>query len=168
MTRLDIVTGDITQQPDVDVIVNAANAELRTGSGVCGAIMRAGGWMIEQECMAIGSCPTGDAVLTGAGDLPNSHVVHAVGPIYQGDGSDAKLLASCHRRAVERAAEAGAKSIAFPAISCGVYGYPIHDAAHISVEAALEAAQEHGLDVLRFVLFSEEDRQVFLAVAEHL
>jgi O-acetyl-ADP-ribose deacetylase (regulator of RNase III) len=123
---LEIRQGDITAQPDIDVIVNAANAQLRSGSGVCGAIMAAGGRQIDDELAQLEgyetqtAVVTGGAVITGAGNLPNRHVVHAVGPIYFDYEPDeaARLLASAHREAVRVAAEAGARSIAFPAISC--------------------------------------------------
>ncbi len=165
---LEIVKGDITEQGDIDVIVNAANCELRSGSGVCGAIMRAGGWAIEQECRVIGPCETGSARLTCAGDLPNKHVAHAVGPIYaRYDPPEAKkLLADAHRSAVEAAAEASCDSIAFPALSCGIYGYPIADAAPVAISAAMQAAQESGIDLVRFVLFCDEDLAVFEAAAQ--
>ncbi len=116
--------------------MNAANRELAPGAGVCGAIHRAGGASIFEEAARLGPCDTGDARATSAGDLPNRFVIHAVGPIFTGADGDAELLASCHRRAVEEAAELGCRSIAFPAISTGIYGYPIDEAAPIAIASA--------------------------------
>jgi O-acetyl-ADP-ribose deacetylase len=164
VARLDLVLGDITAQPDVDAIVNAANEQLAPGAGVCGAIRRAGGAAIFEEASRLGGCATGDAKATGAGELPNRFVVHAVGPVYSGRSSDAELLASCHRRAVEVAAALGCRSIAFPAISTGIYGYPVTEAAPVAVAAAMEAADACDLDLVRFVLFGEADLAAFAAV----
>jgi O-acetyl-ADP-ribose deacetylase len=163
--KLELTRGDITAQPDIDAIVNAANTELAPGAGVCGAIRRVGGPAIFEEAARLGGCPTGDARATSAGDLPNRFVIHAVGPIYHGRPEDAELLASCHRRAVEEAAELGCRSIAFPAISTGVYGYPIDEAAPIALATARSAASEHDLDLVRFVLFSAQDLAAFEAAA---
>lgn len=163
-TRIEVVRGDITKEK-VDAIVNAANSSLLGGGGVDGAIHRAGGARILEECRTLGGCATGDAKITGAGDLPADFVIHAVGPVYRGGNSgEAELLAGCFRRSIELAEERGLKSIAFPAISCGVYGYPISEAAPLAIETvrtALEGAQT--LERVRFVLFSEEDYEVFEA-----
>jgi O-acetyl-ADP-ribose deacetylase len=165
VTELQLHRGDITAQPDVDAIVNAANSELAPGAGVCGAIYRVGGPAIFEEAARLGGCDTGDARATSAGQLPNRFVIHAVGPVYSGTPADAELLASCHRRAVEEAAELGCRSIAFPAISTGVYGYPIAEAAPIALGATRAAADEHGVELVRFVLFSAEDLAAFEAAA---
>jgi O-acetyl-ADP-ribose deacetylase (regulator of RNase III) len=161
---LEVVRGDITQQ-DVDAIVNAANSALAPGGGVDGAIRRAGGPKITEETSALGGCATGDAVATTGGDLPARVVVHAVGPIWQGGSADeAELLASAHRRAVEVAAERGCRSIAFPAISTGIYGYPPELAAPVAIAAVREALQRHPqVELVRFVLFSDELLRVFEA-----
>jgi O-acetyl-ADP-ribose deacetylase (regulator of RNase III) len=122
--QIDLVQGDITKE-DVDAIVNAANEALAPGGGVCGAIHRRGGPSIAEECQRIGHCPTGGAVATTAGDLPARFVIHAVGPVWRGGGAgEPELLASAYRSSLEEAVRVGARSVAFPAISTGIYGYP--------------------------------------------
>jgi O-acetyl-ADP-ribose deacetylase len=153
---IELVFGDITQQ-DVDAIVNAANPTLLGGGGVDGAIHRAGGPAILAECRELGGCEPGDAKATGGGDLPARHVIHAVGPVWHGGGAgEAELLASCHRRAIELADELGCKSLAFPAISTGAYGYPVDLAAPVAVAATKEALAAHSnVDLARFVFRDE-------------
>ncbi len=160
-TTISLVRGDITEQ-HVDAIVNAANAQLAGGSGVDGAIHRAGGPTIMAECRAIGGCPTGKAVRTTAGDLPAKYVIHAVGPIWRGGGhGEPDLLASAYTASLEAAAAAGARTIAFPSISTGAYGYPKASAAAIAVTTAPPRATALGFDEIRFVLFSDADLQVY-------
>ena len=160
-TTISLVRGDITEQ-HVDAIVNAANAQLAGGSGVDGAIHRAGGPTIMAECRAIGDCPTGKAVRTTAGDLPAKYVIHAVGPIWRGGGhGEPDLLASAYTASLEAAAAAGARTIAFPSISTGAYGYPKASAAAIAVATAPPRATALGFDEIRFVLFSDADLQVY-------
>ena len=149
---IELVLGDITQQ-QVDAIVNAANATLLGGGGVDGAIHRAGGPSILEECRGLGGCEPGDAKATGAGNLPARHVIHAVGPIWQGGkAGEAELLASVHRRAIELANELGCRSVAFPAISTGAYRYPVELAAPVALRATKEALAAHpSVELARFV-----------------
>lgn len=159
MTRLTLTRGDITRQ-HVDAVVNAANSSLLGGGGVDGAIHRAGGPEILAECRALRASrygrglPTGRAVATTAGQLPARWVIHTVGPVYQQDGSaDPELLASCYRESLRVADELGARTVAFPAISTGVYRWPMDDAARIAVETVRAAETE--VEEVRFVLFDE-------------
>jgi len=160
--RLELVRGSILDER-VDAIVTAANSGLRGGGGVDGAIHRAAGPALLAACREVGGCATGDAVATAPGALDLTCVVHAVGPIYgQHGGADDALLASAHRRALEVAAAAGATSVAFPAISCGVYGYPLERAAPVAlgaVVAFLETRDEIAL--VRYVLFGAEEHAAF-------
>jgi O-acetyl-ADP-ribose deacetylase (regulator of RNase III) len=140
--RIDIVEGDITKL-DVDAIVNAANEALAPGGGVCGAIHRAAGPELADACAALGSCATGEAKITPGFDLPARYVIHAVGPVWGGgERGEGKLLAGCYRNALKRAAEHGLTSIAFPAISTGIYGFPADRAALIAVRTVRETLPE--------------------------
>lgn len=158
---VEFVIGDITQQP-VDAIVNAANESLLGGSGVDGAIHRAGGSQILEESRRLGGCRTGDAKATTAGRLAARWVIHAVGPVWRGGmAGEAALLASAHHRALVVGHEVGARTIAFPAISCGIYGYPVDQAAQVAVEAVRPF--EEKFDVIRFVFLDGEIRGAFAA-----
>jgi O-acetyl-ADP-ribose deacetylase len=157
---IELVRGDITQQ-DVDAIVNAANSSLLGGGGVDGAIHRAAGPSLLAECRLLGGCETGDAKATGGGDLPARYVIHTVGPVWRGGGAgEPELLASCHRRSLEVAASLGCRTVAFPAISTGVYGYPVDLAATVAI-AAVKEAQTAPVEVVRFVLFHDGDLEIF-------
>ncbi|MFJ9905998.1 O-acetyl-ADP-ribose deacetylase [Streptomyces sp. NPDC101152] len=164
MTTIRLVQGDITRQ-SVDAVVNAANSSLLGGGGVDGAIHRRGGPEILDECRALRASrygkglPTGQAVATAAGKLDARWVIHTVGPVWQGGRGDPSLLASCHREALRVADELGARTVAFPAISTGVYGWPLEDAARIAVETVRETPTD--VEEVRFVLFDDRAYEAF-------
>jgi len=156
---ITFVVGDLTEQR-VDAIVNAANEALVAAAGVCGAIRRAGGDEIFEECARLGGCQTGDAKATGAGRLPARYVVHAVGPIWRGGGhGEAAQLSSAYRRALEVAESLDCRTVAFPALSTGIYGYPAELAAPVAVAAVREL--EERFDEIRFVFLDDTLRRVF-------
>ncbi len=154
-SRLELVEGDITQQ-DVDAIVNAANTTLLGGGGVDGAIHRAGGSKILEECRQLGGCPTGEARLTSGGNLKARYVIHTVGPVYRGGQREAALLASCYRESLKLASNKGIAAIAFPSISTGAYGYPLAEAARIALKTVIDYLSGHPeIKLARFVLFGK-------------
>jgi O-acetyl-ADP-ribose deacetylase (regulator of RNase III) len=161
VSRMRVVEGDITRLA-VDAIVNAANGQLLPGGGVCGAIHRAAGPELAAACRVLGGCPTGDARITPGFRLKAGWVIHAVGPVWRGGGSgEGELLASCYRRAIELAAEKGLGSIAFPAISTGIYGFPPERAAPIAVEAAAGAlADKPGVNEVIFCCFGARSAEL--------
>lgn len=157
--RIEVVTGDITTE-SVDVVVNAANSSLLGGGGVDGAIHRAAGPELLEACRIIGGCRTGEAVITPGFRLSAAWVVHTVGPVWRGgDEGEPGLLASCYRSSLERAAEVDAASVAFPAISTGVYGYPKEAAAQIAVDTVTAAATD--VELVRFVCFDADTDAVY-------
>jgi O-acetyl-ADP-ribose deacetylase (regulator of RNase III) len=167
---LELVRGDITHQA-VDAIVNAANSGLRGGGGVDGAIHRVGGPAIMAECRGIGGCPTGSAVITTGGELPARHVIHAVGPRWSGGARcEADLLASAYRASLQIAVDNGLRSVAFPSISTGIYGYPIAQAAAIALGTVSGFLEAHPgkLGLIRFVLFTEADLAVYRQAMQEL
>ncbi len=158
---VECVRGDITSQDDVAAIVNAANAELRSGGGVAGAIHRAAGPELEREARPLAPITPGEAVITSGHDLPNRYVIHALGPVYGQDRPEAELLANCYRNSLALAEENEIDSIAFPAISTGVFGYPVEEAAEVALRTVVEETEglEH-VRLIRFVLFGEKDFEV--------
>jgi O-acetyl-ADP-ribose deacetylase len=162
--RIELIRGDITQET-CDAIVNAANASLMGGGGVDGAIHRRGGPAILEACRAIrrtshpDGLPTGEAVATTAGDLPARWVIHTVGPVYRSERDPASLLARCHVSSLLVADELGARTVAFPAISTGVYGYPFDEAASVAIRTVRDASTT--VDLVRFVLFGDEALAAF-------
>lgn len=168
-STLELVQGDITQQ-DTEAIANAANSRLAGGGGVDGAIHRASGPAIMQELKAkYTGCPTGSAVITSGGKLQAKYVIHAVGPVYSGQPKDAELLASAYRSSLELCATHGIRSIAFPSISTGVYGYPIDEAAPIALRTVIESLQRHPeIALVRFVLFDQKTFDTYQAALTSL
>jgi O-acetyl-ADP-ribose deacetylase (regulator of RNase III) len=167
--RLECVQGNITNQPDVDAIVNAANAQLRMGGGVAGAIHRAAGPGLEEESRPLAPIRPGQAVITGAHRLPNRHVIHCLGPVYGHDEPSDELLAACYRNALHLAAEHSIQSVAFPAISTGAFGYPVEEAARVALRTVLEEAPGlSSIKLVRFVLFGAPDLDVHARTLDEL
>ena len=160
--QLEAVQGDIASQPDVTAVVNAANAQLRIGGGVAGAIHRAAGPGLAEECRPMAPIQPGQAVISGGHNLPNDYVIHCLGPIYGRDKPEDKLLADCYRNALKLADEKGIDSVAFPAISTGAFGYPLEAATDVALETVNEAiAGLKNIRKIRFVLFGKRDYEVY-------
>lgn len=154
---ISIVVGDIVDQPDMDAIVNAANAELMPGGGVAGAIHRAAGPGLAEECRPLAPISPGEAVITGGHGLPNPHVIHCLGPVYGRDQPEEALLADCYRNALTLADENGLQSVASPAISTGAFGFPMEPAADVAVSTVLQEAPDlRSVSTVRFVLTGED------------
>jgi O-acetyl-ADP-ribose deacetylase (regulator of RNase III) len=166
---LELVEGDVTLQ-ETEAIVNAANTGLRGGGGVDGAIHRAGGPQIMEECRRIGGCPTGEARITSGGRLKAKYVIHAVGPVYSGGKhGEAALLASAYRSSLVLASQHGVKSLAFPSLSTGAYGYPLREATSIALNTVIEYLKEHpGIDLVRFVLFGQTAYEAYQKALEQI
>jgi len=161
LDKIEIQQGDITKL-DVDAIVNAANTSLLGGGGVDGAIHRAAGPGLLEECRNLGGCPTGEARITGGYNLPARHVIHTVGPLYSKKPRDKTLLAGCYRNSLQLAADNNLTSIAFPAISCGVYGYPIEKACKIAVDTTGAFMRTNpSIASVIFMLFSPANLKIY-------
>lgn len=167
--RVECVQGDIAAQGDMQAVVNAANAELMMGGGVAGALHRAAGPGLEQECRPLAPIRPGEAVLTGGHDLPNDFVIHCLGPIYGVDKPEDELLAACYRNALQIADQRGIGSVAFPAISTGAFGYRSCEAARVALTTVVEVIpQLRSVRLIRFVLYSADDLQVHQQVLAEL
>ena len=166
---IECTTGDIAAQRDMDAVVNAANAWLRPGGGVAGAIHRAAGPGLERECQPLAPIEPGQAVLTDGHNLPSRFVIHCLGPVYGHDEPSSRLLAACYRNALLRAEEAGVYGIAFPALSTGAFGYPIEEAARIALQTVIDATPRlDAVGHIRFVLHTEADLDIHARILEEL
>ncbi len=167
--KVECVRGDITRQEDVAAIVNAANAELLRGGGVAGAIHRAAGPGLGRESRNLAPIRPGQAVITGAHDLPNRYVIHTLGPVYGHDHPQAELLAACYRNSLALAEENEIVSIAFPAISTGIFGYPLGEAAAVALRTVFQETEKlENVRLVRFVLYGERDLEVHEGVLSNL
>jgi O-acetyl-ADP-ribose deacetylase (regulator of RNase III) len=167
--RIECVRGDITDQPDVDAVINAANAHLAPGGGVAGAIHRAAGPGLYKECKPLAPIGTGQAVITGGHGLPNPWCIHVLGPVYGESSDPSGDLASCYGEALARAEERGLRSVATPAVSTGIFGYPVSEAAEVAMNAVAEAAPGLvSVRLVRFVLWAEEDHAIHVAALDRV
>ena len=167
--KLELIRGDIASQNDIEAVVNAANAELRTGGGVAGAIHREAGPELEKACRPLAPIEPGEAVITKAFGLSNQYVIHTLGPVYGRDHPEAELLKKSYQNSLKLAEESGIKSTAFPAISTGAFGYPIEKAAEVSLKSIKEMAPEiNNLRTIRFVLYSSRDLKIHQEQAQKI
>ena len=168
-TAIVLACGDITKET-TDAIVNAANERLAGGAGVDGAIHSAGGPTIMVQCRRIGGCPTGQAVITTAGNLAAKYVIHTVGPVYHGGSKgEAALLQNAYRNSLKLAQENRLQSLSFPAISCGIYGYPSEEAARLAIKTCIEFARKNtGIKLIRHILFNRKMYDIFSAELKKL
>ncbi|UBZ08278.1 macro domain-containing protein [Salegentibacter mishustinae] len=167
--EIEVSKGDIANQPDFEAVVNAANAQLTTGGGVAGAIHSAAGPGLYEECKPLAPISPGEAVITGAHKLPNKYVIHCLGPVYGRDNPADKLLGNCYKNALKCSEDKQVKSVVFPAISTGVFGYPIKEATRISFNTILaEIPKLKHLQKLKFVLFSEADLKIYEAMLDEV
>jgi O-acetyl-ADP-ribose deacetylase (regulator of RNase III) len=166
---LEIKRGDIASQDDIEAVVNAANAELRTGGGVAGAIHRAAGPGLTEETRPLAPISPGEAVITGGHNLPNEYVIHCLGPVYGRDKPEDELLANCYKNALQLAEDEGIESVAFPAISTGAFGYPTEAAARVALSTVKEQASRlSSVGTVRFVLFGEDAYKIHEQVMEEV
>lgn len=167
-TKIELTQGNIASQNDITVVVNAANAQLKIGGGVAGAIHRAAGPELEKACRPLAPIQPGEAVITKGFNLPNDYVIHTLGPVYGRDKPEAELLSKCYKNSLEIAEEEGIDSIAFPAISTGAFGYPVEEAAAIAINTVVEEISDlDSLKIIRFVLFSKKDYRIHQQVLEN-
>jgi len=166
--KIECTRGDITSQEDMTAIVNAANAELKTGGGVAGAIHKAAGPELARECEPMAPINPGEAVISGGYDLPNEYVIHCLGPVYGRDKPEDKLLAKCYQNSLNLAEKKGIDSIAFPAISTGAFGYPTEKAAKVAFETILELTKKlENTKIIRFVLWGQESFEIHKKVLQN-
>ncbi|MDG5813925.1 macro domain-containing protein [Chitinispirillales bacterium ANBcel5] len=166
---IEVIRGNIVEQFDIDAVVNAANAQLRMGGGVAGAIHRAAGPELAAECEPLSPINPGDAVITAAYNLPNRYVIHCLGPVYGSDRPEDKLLANCYRNALKLADEKGIASVAFPSISTGVFGYPVEEASRVALTAILTTITGlKNVTLVRMVLFSPDDYELYTSTLNSL
>ncbi len=166
--KLQFVIGDITAQ-DTEAVVNAANSQLAPGGGVAGAIHAAAGPGLWQECAKLGGCPTGAARISGGHKLPNRYVIHTVGPVYSGSARDPELLASCYLESLKLADANGVRSIAFPALSTGIFGYPVREAAMVAIRAFCDYLRgDTAIETLRMVLYDQRSYEQHCAALEEI
>jgi O-acetyl-ADP-ribose deacetylase (regulator of RNase III) len=166
---IECIQGNIADQPDMDAVVNAANAQLRIGGGVAGAIHRAAGEGLEEECRPLAPIQPGMAVVTGAHNLPNRYVIHCLGPVYGRDEPSDELLATCYRNALLLADQKGIASLAFPSLSTGAFGFPMEPAARIAFRTVIDEAPDlTSVGLVRFVLFSDKDRKLHADVLDEI